>query len=73
MSREPITYIEGKTETHPPRNEVIRAKLLTGFNNVQRFAQLQFDAAWGGGRGGWFCELGHAVAEKSIDVWYPNR
>lgn len=70
MSREPISYIEARTETHPPRNEVIRAKLLT---KTPRFAQLQFDPEWGGGRGGWFCELGHAIAEKAIDVWYPNH
>lgn len=73
MLREPISYDAALTETHPPRNEVIRAKLFVGFNKIPRFAQLQFDAEWGGGRGGWFCELGHAIAEKSIEVWYPNH
>lgn len=67
--RFPIPFDPANEATFPPRAEVVRSVVNPG----RREVTIQFDADWGGGRGCWFDERNHAVAESAIIEWYPNK
>lgn len=59
-----------KPETLPPKDGRSLLVLVTGRT---AWVDVRYDAAWGGGRGGWFTEQGTAVIEKSIVAWEDWR
>ena len=62
-----VVVLPGQPNTLPPKDGFVSAVTLAGDIGTNVIF-IFWDAAWGGGRGGWFTDY-KAVAEKSILMW----
>jgi len=63
-----VVVLPGQPDTLPPKDGLVSAVTLVGSIRTN-IIFIFWDAAWGGGRGGWFTVDNKAVAEKSILMW----